>query len=335
MQYALSVASQLGSDVRIWCDNAAVVKVMQAVLRGHRPPIESAHSDLVAALVRSGAEVDGSRISVHKVTSHCDLNKGQDELEVWAFWHNQLVDAAATSINARRDETFWQLWQAAATSLEFNNRVLEEVQKVLLRVGYADRQLRHVVGDPTASLEATLEVRNPPAVGEHVQSSGKWTIFPKLTAKYGVNNVTTIHEWWTTTGLTCLHCGQKYKWVSGLQLFVDFLLETNFGGPLARNHKLWFDDPETAPAEVPRGLASRSTRFLQVWGAYLKANSCVVAKRLMRPCAGSLAFWALCFYLPWPGERLDAVDAAIIRRHGRQVQRPNDLDVYHSLGLPP
>ena len=336
MSYAVSVAAQLPNHVRIWCDNSAVVQLMQKIQKGTFFTGEVSHSDLVDNLFRVTNADFWHRVTVHKVTSHCDIGGGVDELEVWAFWHNKLVDAAASHINFRRDEIFWQLWQNASDSLEFNAKLLQEIQKVLLKVGYADRHLRHAVGCPQlSSQDDTPEVWQPPAAPVPDTRTTQWAVGDGLFKRYGRANVIAIHNWWLQIGVPILRTGREFKWVAGLQLYADFSLETQFKGLLAKNHRQWYETEEEAPPEVPRGLMSRSTRFLQVWGAYLKFNRVAVSKRLTRPSSGALAFWAQCYFVPWPSRRLNAIDAAFLGKHGRQVVKPCQLEVYSSLEVSP
>ena len=60
------------------------------------------HSDLLSDIQVFIAEHNlADRVTVHKVTSHCDTEFAFDDGEAWIFWHNKLVDAAADGFNAR------------------------------------------------------------------------------------------------------------------------------------------------------------------------------------------------------------------------------------------
>lgn len=326
---ALKVAKPTEHKVRIWGDNKAVVKMVRRCLAGYVDHHKFSHSDLIWELVQVVDDDLRQRVQVLKVTSHCQQRLATNSLEEWAFWHNQLVDEAACAANYRRDQHFWTTWFEASESLRFQGQVLAAVQQVLLNVGRADKRLQHEQERQTTMHDADDYGQwKPPEGNEPRVDVSEWKQSAALHKKYLRTNIEAFHSWWVQVGVPILRKGGRCRWISGLQLYGDFQLSTGFAGILSRDHREWFDDEMTTPDDVTKGFATRSTKFLYIWGAYMKRNKCIISKKLMRPSSGVLACWTQCYYLPWPTERLDVVDQAVLYTHGRQVVRPTELDGY-------
>ena len=329
MAQALNVAKQVGSQVRIWGDNLAVLRLVRRCLKGTVTCRRYARSDLVSEIIELVDDDLRGRVRVHKVTSHCHNATACDSLEEWAFWHNQLVDEAAHLTNYRREQEFWTLWEAAAESLKFQSQVLHEVQKVLLQVGRADKQMNLELGESQQNhVEHNPRRWEQPDGRQPILGVSTWSHGRTLHRKYLQTNIEAFHNWWVKVGVPLLGQGGKCRWISGMQLYADFQLATNYPGILARDHKTWYDNEDAVPDDVARGFAARSTRFIHIWNAYMKFNKCIFAKKLMRPASGVLSCWTQCLFIPWSTSRLDIVDRAILFTHGRQIVQPQELDGY-------
>lgn len=327
---AFQFAVQTKARIRIWSDNQSAVKLGRQLLRGGKIPTQIAHSDLVAELECLAIQLSG-RVEVAKVVSHCDHVQASDQAESWAFWHNARVDEEAGRRNFQRSAEFWELWQQAASSLRFQTELLTDIQGVILRVGRAatsKRQCEGISAKPTQQEVPTIGDGNDSVCGDQTLC---WKIPDRLVLKYTQPNVLAIHRWWKEIGLPALRSGEKLVWVSGIQLHVDFWCHTGFRGLLSKHHKKWFPNEQSAPGDIPRGFAARSSMFLRVLTAYWKENGLRLPNQLVRPASSILACWTMAYKLPWPARRLDWIDSVLMATHGRQVLKPSDLDGYKDL----
>lgn len=66
--------------------------------------------------------------------------------------------------------------------------------------------------------------------------------------------------------------------------------------------------------------------FLRIWAAYCKENQVVIGHQLTKPAGSSLAYWTMCWRLPWPISRVEAIDDVILQKFGRQLSRPGQAN---------
>jgi hypothetical protein len=60
-----------------------------------------------------------------------------------SYWHNNLTDAAAESINLHRPPPFWEAWQGLQSALHFHRQLHLAILQVLLktsRLAVAEQQ---------------------------------------------------------------------------------------------------------------------------------------------------------------------------------------------------
>lgn len=326
MVYALKVVSQGNVRAVIWSDCSSVVRKTMKVLAGRRVAANKPHSDLWAQIEEMVAAGTLEHVQVQKVVSHCPVHTAVDDIEAWAFWHNQLVDHAVGSFNQRRTDDFWSTWNQVRASMAFGRLVHSEVVSVLLQVA----RLAQSGNKPAPSPE-------PPAEEVEVfpiAPIGAWSYGKKLLRMYRSENVEQVHQWWGAIGVPALSSRGPMRWVSGAQLWADFTLETGWRGPISPKFGQWYLGPDDVPADTPCHLDARLKSFLRLWRAYVKFNNFVVPSRVMRPHSYALAFWALCFRLPWPDSRLRRVDDAFFKLGQRQIAKPNVLSNFWSLELP-
>lgn len=327
MVMALRHVSRIDSKIRIWCDNAAVVRVVRKALAGDMGKNKGAHSDLVGQLVQLGALLQGRDIQIVKVTSHCSSLTG-DPVEEWAFWHNSLVDELAGKVNFRRTEEFWTKWQLAADALKMQATVLKDIQAVILKVGRLSKLLGQGKAPQDTVRPAGADLPRPPEDAEVLESASSvaWSIPRNLEKRYLSLNLEWVHRWWCDIGLRQFRHSGPMVWVSGIQLYADFRIFSQFDGLLSPRHGVWFDSVASAGGRAKLGIASRTTMFLNVLGAYWKSHKFRVVHKLRRPHSGTLACWTMAYLLPWSLDRLRSIDAILYDSFGRQVTVPKELD---------
>ena len=324
MLQALRAVASANRRARIWCDNDAVVKRTRWLLRGGVPPLNAPHSDLLQSMVAVIEESDlWVGVQIVKVVSHCDPSCADDDIDAWAFWQNMLVDRAACEINWRRPEGFWQQWERAKNALQFHEELHRDIMQVILKVGRFDPN----AADAAPSLDKVVEYQQQVGCLDPIPQLGRseWLPPQRLLDKYGPRNVMCIHEWWTAVVLPQLQKPKPLLWLSGVQLYLDFWFSTGHTGLLSPRHGIWFESDENLPCGFQPKLVKRSTMFLNVLLAYLKASRQVVPRKLQRPGSSVLAFWAMCYRLPWEVRRLEVVDGSLMSLLNRQAGRPNDL----------
>ena len=320
MLWALRAIAAGGVRAVIWSDCDSVVNKVRKLLRGHVFSRNRPHADIwekIAALVADGSLAG---VEVQKVVSHCDVATADSDIELWAFWHNALVDSAASSYNNRRSDEFWKHWDTVRQALGFHRAVHKDVVDVLLQVGRMAKQ-----GDAQQLPQEVV----PPAVP--IQQPGQWATTPKLSKLYRAENVAKLHEWWCEHGVPALSSRGPLRWVSGVQLWADFVLTTGWQGPVSPRAGRWFLGNGDQPPTLVCHLDLRAKNFLRLWRAYLKANKVVVQSKVQRPHSFALAYWSLCFHLAWPDSRLTRIDTALFSLDGRQICKPAVLAAHLEL----
>ena len=232
MLVAIRFAALTHQQVCIWSDNKAVVRRVRSLQAGAGVKPNSSHSDLwgeIHTLLTNCRD----RITICKVVSHGAGDKAQSDIEEWAFWHNALVDHAALKYNETRPPVFWELWTKVAMELEHFRKVHHGVLQVILQVGRMGSQLDRVAKQsgnfqaetaPSGGLEGIAD--NAPS-----QIPAAWTFSQKLIKHCTLSNLNVVQRWWLKHGVPHLTQTSGLAWISGLQLYVDFLLEHGAHGP--------------------------------------------------------------------------------------------------------
>ena len=307
----------------IWSDCDSVVRKTRKVLGGSVIPWNKPHSDLWRVISDLVSTDRLSEVVIQKVASHCDISSAANDVEAWAFWHNALVDTAASSFNNRRPDTFWRMWDSVRQSLTYHRFLHREIVDVLLQVG---RFAKHV-----EAAEATVQqVDSVPSS----RTVSDWVVPHKLVKLYRAENLDQLHKWWCNFGVPALSSRGPMRWVSGMQLWADFALETGWRGPISPRFGRWFLGNGDQPENVVCSIDLRAKSFLRMWKAYLKANDMVIQSKVQRPHSHALGFWALCFHIAWPESRLRVIDDAFFELGGRQICRPQVLAGFSWLSFP-
>ncbi|CAL1170603.1 unnamed protein product [Cladocopium goreaui] len=114
-----------------WCDCQGVVRGLGRLLQGRPLRRNAPHSDLWKR-VQLAVVDNEALISIQKVVSHGSMKCATNPLEDWVYWHNNLADQAAASINLRRPNEFWVAWGAKQHALNFHRKLHAAIQLVLL-----------------------------------------------------------------------------------------------------------------------------------------------------------------------------------------------------------
>ena len=307
---ALTIASVVTGEVCIWSDCLGVItgvrrlQAMQWILK----PSHS-HYDLWSSIVDLLQAV-GGRVNVVQVFSHISPAVGRTDIEQWAYWHNSLVDHAATKANEARGSSFWHLWQQSFDDLHQARRLQGIVATLLVKTGkFADQGTK----TPEVSARAPKFAEEIPNQVQH-----RTPQIPQPTAeKFGFEAVAWVHQWWLSSGNVSLRKTGNLQWVSFLQLFIDYQLSTGCPGPVLVGGKWKFQ----------RSLAASSFTYNQLcrWFQmlvkhYWKNNAITVGVRSTRPASASIGCWLVCAHLLWDQARLQRVEEVISQQQDGLLQ---------------
>ena len=198
-----------------WCDCQGVVRGLGRLLQGRPLRRNAPHSDLWKR-VQLAVVDNEALISIQKVVSHGSMKCATNPLEDWVYWHNNLADQAAASINLRRPNEFWVAWGAKQHALNFHRKLHAAIQLVLLetsRIAVQAQQLPKP--EPVVDLQPDPVLQVPAA----------WSIPPKLVKRYGSFNLQQVHNWWTEWGPRMMRGDQPLKYIAGIQLFLSIFTQ--------------------------------------------------------------------------------------------------------------
>ena len=327
------VVKAMGCKARIWSDCLSVVGKAKRIMNGSCVKANSPHSDLWKQFATAVEGFDDERLAICKVMSHCDLHLAHSDLELWAFWHNQITDNIAGRWNIQRPQVFWDLWERACSQLAFSRELHREIFKVFLSVGRKSKDWTQTCEEPegTPDIEGThpslQRVDNGQGDIEEVSRVQNWTWSTHLVKRCKQGNVETILAWWTDYGLPSVAAGGGEPiWISGLQIFADFFLTTSNNGVVIHKGN-WYVNLDDIPDRPVVGLSQRSRSFQYIWGKLLKENKYAIQKQLQRPRSSVVAIWCQCYRLPWSKKRLEVVDRFLMNLHGKQICHSKDLSI--------
>eukprot|EP00435_Cladocopium_sp_Y103_P054503 s775_g17.t1 len=319
---ALRWAVQHGVSVRIWSDCLSVVRGVRRLQRGLGVRPNSSHTDLWLQVMDLLQEIGSDRVCMVKVVSHCAPTCAQDPVEEWAYWHNQLVDQAASVVNERRSEGFWIAWRGLADALQFHRKLHHAILQVLLRTARKSVQEKK----PDYAYRQVVETVEPPAM----PLPDTWVLPSKMFLRHGQANVEAVHSWWQQIGRVVMGGDGQLTYVSGLQLFLDFYLETKHAGPWVFRKK-WYTNADAVPARGVQAWGARVKAFLSLLQVYLKANQVSLTKKMTRPTSSAISTWLVCYRLRYPVARLRKLDDEIYRVAGRQLVSGSDIASFSPL----
>ena len=106
---ALQVAKQARVHTRIWTDCQAVLNKFGKIQRGWVPASNTSHSDLWMQVKEAYKQLPFGMVQCGKVISHGDGAHSTSCVEDRCFWHNQLVDSAASAFKQKRSAVLGRL----------------------------------------------------------------------------------------------------------------------------------------------------------------------------------------------------------------------------------
>lgn len=324
---AFEIVVVSGIRARIWSDCQSVLRGVDRLFQGFPIKPNKSHADLWYRLESLISKLAPGQIHLFKVVSHASCANADNGLEEWAFWHNRLVDEAAAAHNKQRPETFWVQWQKVHDSVFAHRHLLREIHGVLLRVAYKARV-------PTDGNGGAVEISPvfPPADVDDAEAPLHkswlrrcWQFSSKLERKYRRENIEAVHQWWQRHGVPALQTRAPLRWISGLQLFLDFYCSTGFRGCISPKHGVWFVSPNEDASGLP-SFGKHSTMFLRIWNAYCKENQVVISHQITKPAGAALTYWTMCWRLPWSNVRINELDDIILQQFGHQLTRPGQAN---------
>jgi len=299
---ALQIAVKLPGQIRIWTDCAGVLsrarllQIDQCIVKPNQR-----HGDLWLKVFQQ-LQLLGSRVSFHKVVSHIEVGIGQTEVECWAYWHNGLVDAAASAMNHRRSDAFLQVWEQSQRETVHSRELHLEIAKHAVRVGKLANEDR----ERTTSVNPRW-VSNALKYGSmdnHLEVPSAMTISPVFSKKFGVDFANHLQTWWLGTGHGFLQTSVQLRWISFAQLFCDFMMSTGERGPWLRQGR-WVIGHVDLPADQHPTFSQQSRWFQMALKQYWSQNKLLIRSKLQRPSSASLQCWMNSALISWSVTRLD------------------------------
>ena len=322
MLVALKVAGQAQVHTRIWTDCQAVLSKFQKIAKGWTPGCNTSHGDLWHQVVDAYRSLPCGMVQCGKVISHGDGGQSTSFVEDWCFWHNQLVDSAASAFNQKRSDRFWTDWHKVASDLVFHRQVHYDILQVILKVGQIESKFlgqQHVSGTDASVGRHT----GGPANG-HVPL--QWEFSDTLIKRCLTSNLVPLHHWWTKVVVPAFTT-ERYEWISGIQMYIDYCFAVGGQGPIMHKGRWLEGTDEVWDQYTSASFSRRIKMFLTLWKAYIKENRLVVPAALKRPRSAGASFWCQCYQLPWSTERLLDVDRILLQICGRQL--PTLMNVPH------
>lgn len=347
MLMACRAVQEYGVQVTIWCDNIAVVAGVRKILAGIPVRVNRPHSDLWLRIADAVNILPAGILTVCKVVSHADLKSAKDEVEVWAFWHNGLVDRYAAEANQRRPANFMSIWEAARRALSRMRELFKLVVDVHLQTArkavQEQNQTSHqdasvVVGGQTASGSREAEDEaNDHAVpaGAHDTSRPAdvevsvadvpriWTWSNGLGRVVGDESLRILCDWWSQ--VVARETTQDKFWVSGVHLFLDFQATMGVNGPILHDRK-WYTSVDELPGGAEVTMVRRVRVFTGLLRSFLDDNGVCLTSAHVRPHGAAIGMRIASYHLNFPRNRFEAVDNHILSQHGRQLMKLGDVN---------
>ena len=324
---AIRVAVTHRRRVRIWSDCLSVVRGVKRVLAGRfRWQINKPHSEAWRQLSKLLSQLPEGWVQMVKVVSHACLEAADSEIQRWAYFHNQLADAAASGANERRPAIFLQRWSACQAAVQFQRKVQNVIFQVHLRTGReSDRRdkVKPVKPRVLPGDEDVPKIRVPAA----------WPYPARLEKKYCFSNIQALHAWWIDIGARALQSDGPLVWVSGTSLFLDFLATTGVEGPFVYKLK-WFDSFASLPQPDEMHFVARTRSFLWLLKMYLKEMKVVLPSKMAKPHSSAICFWMVCYRMRWDLRRLDEIDNCLFDQFGCQLTTPVQLQKVEPFQFP-
>ena len=310
--HAVQAATMVQGTVRIWTDCESLLgKVVFFQQSGCGIKINQAHADVWGRIVDMLPEVQG-RLTFHKVVSHISPSGGSSEVEQWAFWHNGLVDCAASSINRKRSGEFDRVWRLCCQFTWSMRKISLALAKHIVKVGRIANE--SVPKSTMTERDAVREAKYGPKVNR-IQIPSQLSVDQKFSNKYGTVFSQILLKWWLQTGNEYLKRDGNLRWISYTQLFCDFLLGTEHPGVFLVNGQWGADVASFADGQVPT-FSQRSRWFQMALKAFWDQGGIRIITKLQRPSSSALACWLSSALILWDSTRLECIDAELHKQLG-------------------
>lgn len=130
----------------------------------------------------------------------------------------------------------------------------------------------------------------------------------------GRPNLVKLHKWWTEEIAPEIGHDCGYRWVSTVQLLLDFLLRRDSHGFRFYGRKLVDSTDGLNPKDWP--MLRRARSFSTFLRSFLAGNGLQVPVKYTRPCGAALVVRLLCYRMSWS----DASDDFIFSCSGGQIR---------------
>ena len=309
---ALTFAIVHQRKVWLWVDNAEVVSKLRKGASAMMQTSEAANADLWQhlgnLLNRAGELFQG----VVKVDSHQTPHHADTWTTVWAIQGNTHADKAAEQARQLLPPSLWHTWQTLTSHQTFLRALREKTHKMFVDIG--SQAISWFQSQGVA--EVGVEPRVPVHFAER-----SWPFFLGLTA-----DMIDVNLRWPG-------CEKFFTWVASLddegetrmvtwhQVYVDFLLQSDFGGLLYKNRK-WTQIASPAALQSFGSNTRALARYIQEVG---KDIGCTVPIRHQRPMSHTLYFWAGCVEVVWSQERWERVEQYFLDRGSPPYRKVHQL----------
>ena len=290
--------------VRVWCDCLGVVLRLRSLLEGSwRPGPRSKHADLWT-LVLNILDGVSPLLSIHKVASHLDPLAEESFSDEWCAEHNNFVDAEAAAAQELRSLEFWGLWQQLQRDHQREWHVAREVMKLHVAIGQRATRTRPVLV-PRLLQPVSLPGTPPFSFGD-LSPDGR----AKLAHRYSSRFLDAFEAWAGQIGQE----PNTFRWVSNVQLFLAFCMDSNFPPPIFRSGAWCQTDLMVNGNLIQVTLGQRIRWWTQILSAYTRLSGTRWRSTETRPHSAALQVRLACYPLVFS----DAVHArveAFLTRH--------------------
>ena len=288
-------------QVMIWSGCLSVVRRLRRVLHGTKVKGNSPNADLWRSISEDLAMCNEGLVQITKVTAHMIPAHASSPLEEWCCLHNNFADRTAVRANMCRLPEFWHLLTRHVQACNRIDSWNVEIRDVLLRV--SRQVVRH--GDLD---DGETEPRNTNPIAptpQCVELPDQPCYPPGAIRWYGRALVEKLANWfWANIKKSTA----ENSWIAYSQLYVDFALSTGEPGPVKMHG--WRDGSEVPLLSLLNfGFKVRVKWFAKVLREILRHGGLDVCSGYQRPKSFYIAMFSGCLAVPWPENRLEAIDA--------------------------
>lgn len=313
---ALVAARHQKGRVFLWTACNAVIIRLRRLLAGRIPKINSAHFDLWKLIHDALQEFSAGQVYITKVAAHRAVETADSPVEEWCFWHNHIVDKAASHAQHLRPEEFWTFYSTHVNAVISCQTISRQIQTVLLKISQA--VVRNQDQDDFAPREELCVTPDVP--------DDAWTPVPVLTIPaqavrwYGDEMVRNILSWYW---YAVWNSHERVQWVSQFQLYIDYMLcgET---GPVKIDR--WQMGHELQGSDlISLSFLVRVRWFSKVLRECLRHLQVAATVRYCRPRSEALMLHTACIAVPWCPQRLQRIDNWILTHCPGGIRRSSGV----------